>query len=106
MAPGIEELVKLTSDLQLDKIRDKYPTCYPEINPIDVYRAHLTNVLEEITGVDPQIIYNAIQWTSGLDKGDLIIAAPALRVKGKKPDELAKEWLAKVSLSSSALSYF
>lgn len=95
MAPAIEELVKLTSDLQLDKIRDKYPACYPEINPIDVYRAHLTNVLEEITGVDPQIIYNAIQWTSGLDKGDLIIAAPALRVKGKKPDELAKEWLAK-----------
>ncbi|ROV99059.1 hypothetical protein VMCG_06633 [Cytospora schulzeri] len=95
MAPSIDELVKLTSDLQLDNIRDKFPICYPEINPIDVYRAHLTNVLEKITGVDPKIIYNAIQWTQGLDKGDLIVAAPALRVKGKKPDELAKEWLDK-----------
>lgn len=98
MAPGIDELVKLTSDLKLDSIRDKFPACYPETNPIDVYRAHLTNVLEEITGVDPKIIYNAIQWTSGMDKGDLIIAAPALRVKGKKPDELVKEWSEKVRL--------
>ncbi|KUI56268.1 Arginine--tRNA ligase, cytoplasmic [Cytospora mali] len=95
MAPGIDELVKLTSGLRLDSIRDKFPTCYPEVNPIDVYRAHLTNVLKEITGVDTNIIYNAIQWTQGLDKGDLIVAAPALRVKGKKPDELVKEWAEK-----------
>ncbi|KAL1874232.1 arginyl-tRNA synthetase [Diaporthe australafricana] len=92
MATGINELVKLTSDLSLDNIRDKFPACYPETNPIDVYRAHLTNVLEKITGVEPKIIYNAIQWTQGLDKGDLIVAAPALRVRGKKPDELVKEW--------------
>lgn len=92
MATGIDELVKLTSDLSLDNIRDKFPTCYPETNPVDVYRAHLTNVLEKVTSVDPKIIYNAIQWTQGLDKGDLIVAAPALRVKGKKPDELVKEW--------------
>lgn len=98
MATGINELVKLTSDLSLDNIRDKFPTCYPETNPVDVYRAHLTNVLEKVTGVDPKIIYNAIQWTQGLDKGDLIVAAPALRVKGKKPDELVKEWEEKVSL--------
>lgn len=104
MAPGIDELVKLTSDLQLDNIRDKFPACYPEVNPIDVYRAHLTNILEEITGVDRTIIYNAIQWTQGLDKGDLIVAAPALRVKGKKPDELAKECLDKVSLTSTCPS--
>lgn len=97
MATGINELVKLTSDLSLDNIRDKFPTCYPETNPVDVYRVHLTNVLEKVTGVDPKIIYNAIQWTQGLDKGDLIVAAPALRVKGKKPDELVKEWEEKVS---------
>lgn len=103
MATGINELVKLTSDLSLDNIRDNFPTCYPETNPVDVYRAHLTNVLEKVTGVDPKIIYNAIQWTQGLDKGDLIVAAPALRVKGKKPDELVKEWEEKVSLPCHAL---
>ncbi|KAG8166007.1 hypothetical protein KVR01_004559 [Diaporthe batatas] len=92
MATGIDELVKLTSSLSLDTIREKFPNCYPETNPVDVYRAHLTNVLHEVTGVDPKIIYPAIQWTQGLDKGDLIVAAPALRVRGKKPDELVKEW--------------
>lgn len=105
MATGINELVKLTSDLSLDNIRDKFPACYPETNPIDVYRAHLTNVLEKITGVEPKIIYNAIQWTQGLDKGDLIVAAPALRVRGKKPDELVKEWSEKVSLPDHALKH-
>lgn len=93
---GIEELVKLASDISLDQVRAKFPNCYPETNPIDVYRLHLTSVLEKITGVDPKIIYTAIQWTMGLDKGDVVVASPALRVKGKKPDELAKEWADKV----------
>lgn len=93
---GIDQLVKLTSNLSLDQIRDKFPTCYPETNPIDVYRLHLTTLLEKITGVDPKIIYPAIAWTQGLNQGDLMMAVPALRVKGKKPDELAKEWAEKV----------
>jgi arginyl-tRNA synthetase len=75
---------------------DAYPNCYPEVNPIDVYRSHLTSLLRDVTGVDPTIIYNALQWTQSQDKGDLILAIPALRVKGKKPDELAKEWVDKV----------
>ena len=32
----------------------------------------------------------------GFEKGDLIVAVPALRVKGRKPDELAAEWSEKV----------
>lgn len=93
---AVDKLVKLVSDLSLDQIRDKYPLCYPERNPLDVYRLHLTNVLEKITGADPKVIYSVISWTAGLDKGDLVIASPALRVKGKKPDEQAKEWGEKV----------
>lgn len=89
---AVDQLVKLTSDLSLSEIREKFPTCYPETNPTDVYRLHLTKVLEKITGVDPNIIYPAVQWTQGLDKGDLMLAVPALRVKGKKPNELAEEW--------------
>lgn len=95
----VDQLVKLASDLSLSEIRDKFPTCYPVTNPTDVYRLHLTKVLEKITGVDPSIIYVAIQWTQGLDKGDLMLAVPALRVKGKKPNELAEEWGAQVFAS-------
>jgi arginyl-tRNA synthetase len=74
-----------------------FPNCYPALNPVDIYRAHLTEVLAPITGVDPLIVYNALQWTQTLDKGDLILPVPALRVKGKKPDAFAQEIIEKVT---------
>lgn len=73
-----------------------YANCFPEVNPVDVYRAHITGLLHEITGVDTAIIYPSLSWTQTLDKGDLVLAVPALRVKGKKPVELANEWAEKV----------
>ncbi len=84
----------------LEAIEEKYPNCHPEINPFDLYRAHLADVLAKVTGVDTKIIYPQLAWTVSLDKGDLVLAAPALRIKGKKPDELAKEWAEKVSPAS------
>lgn len=73
-----------------------YPNCFPEVNPVDIYRAHLTSILTGVTGVDAAIIYPALQWTQTLEKGDLVLPVPALRVKGKKPPELAAEWVEKV----------
>lgn len=81
--------------LPVDKL-DPYPGCFPAVNPVDVYRSHLTTLLHGVTGVDTSIIYPALQWTQSVEKGDLILAAPALRIKGKKPTELAEEWAAKV----------
>ncbi|RYP40386.1 hypothetical protein DL767_001741 [Monosporascus sp. MG133] len=66
---------------------DKYPNCYPEINP-------LTTILHQITGVDTKIIYGALQWTQALAHGDMMLPIPALRVKGK-PQELGEQWLEK-----------
>ncbi len=74
-----------------------YPNCNPEVNPIDIYRSHITDQLAEITGADPSVIYPAVQWPPSLDKGDLIVAVPALRLKGKKPADLAQEIAEKVS---------
>ena len=71
------------------------PSARPELNPIDVYRLHLTSILSDITGVDQAIIYPALQWTLTLDKGDLVLPVPALRIKGQKPPALAAEWAAK-----------
>jgi arginyl-tRNA synthetase len=92
----IDRLVQRVDGMSLEAIAEKYPNCYPELNPFDFYRAHLSNVLAEITGVDHKIIYPALSWTQSLEKGDLILAAPALRIKGQKPDELAKQWAEKV----------
>jgi len=80
---------------QLKQLKlDPYPGCYPAVNPFDIYRSHITTILQPITGVDAPIIYNALQWTATLDKGDLVLAVPALRVKGKKPDQFAQEIVA------------
>ncbi|TGJ81307.1 hypothetical protein E0Z10_g7462 [Xylaria hypoxylon] len=81
---------------QLEKLGslDKYPNCHPEVNPQDIYRAHITSIIHEITGVDNAIVYNALQWTLSLDKGDMVLAIPALRVKGN-PLVLGKQWLEK-----------
>ena len=92
----MDTLLKKVEGLSLEAIEKKYPNCHPEINPFDLYRAHLADVLAEVTGVDTKIIYPQLSWTASLDKGDIVLATPALRIKGKKPDELAKEWTEKV----------
>ncbi|ORY59182.1 arginyl-tRNA synthetase [Pseudomassariella vexata] len=86
---SFDNLVKKFADLPL---LDRYPNCFPDINPVDIYRSHITSILQGITGVDPKIVYSSIQWTQNSDKGDLVLAIPALRVKGK-PEELGKQWL-------------
>lgn len=93
---GLDKLTSLVNGLSLDSVTEKYPQAHPEINPLDLYRAHLSNVLAGISGVDTQIIYPAINWTTGLDKGDFVLAVPALRIKGQKPDALATKWAEEV----------
>lgn len=82
----------LTSTLQALGLKDlpSFPNSYPLLNPVDIYRAHIAELLAPITGADPQLIYQVIQWTQTLEKGDAVLPVPALRIKGKKPDEVAK----------------
>ncbi|KAK5659779.1 hypothetical protein OQA88_990 [Cercophora sp. LCS_1] len=101
----MEQLAKQVEGLALDGLTEKFLNCYPELNPLDLYRGHLTNVLADLTGVDPTIIYPNIQRTQGLDKGDLVLAVPSLRIKGKKFDELATEWAAKASPSLPSILF-
>jgi hypothetical protein len=91
-----EDLTGKLSALGLNDSLPKYPNCHPDVNIVDIYRAHLTSILAEVTGVDAAIIYPALAWTQTLEKGDLVLPVPALRVKGKKPVELAAEWAEKV----------
>jgi arginyl-tRNA synthetase len=91
---NMEDLMKRLAPLGLPDLPE-YPTAYPQLNPIDIFRLHLTSLLTKVTGVDWKIIYPALQWTLTLDKGDLVLPVPALRVKGKKPVELAEEWVSK-----------
>jgi hypothetical protein len=96
MAAAPSDLAEKLKKLSLATPLPKYPNCFPEINPVDIYRAHLTSILTEVTGVDAAVVYPALQWTQTLEKGDLVLPIPALRIKGKKPAELGEEWVAKV----------
>lgn len=69
---------------------------FTAINPVDVYRAHISKELASLTGLKATEIYPRLQWTQTLDKGDLVLPVPALRIKGKKPNELAAELVEKV----------
>ena len=65
-----------------------YPNSYPSLNPIDIYREHIAEIIAPIVGVEPSVVYSRLQWTQALDKGDLMLPVPALQLKGKKPQEL------------------
>ena len=69
---------------------------YTSINPVEIYRQHIGELLAPIVGVKAEEIVSKLQWTQTQDKGDLMLAAPALRIKGKKPNEQAAEWGEKV----------
>ncbi|XDG06420.1 hypothetical protein ABKA04_006035 [Annulohypoxylon sp. FPYF3050] len=92
---GINHLLSKLDNLTLDSISAKYPATYPEVNPFDLYRVHIAEVLAPITGVAAENIRPVISWTNALDKGDFILPVPALRIKGAKPDALGAEWAAK-----------
>lgn len=92
---SLDELSSTLKALGLSEV-PKEPNTYPESNPMDIYRSHITELLAPVAGVDKKIIYQALQWTNTLDKGDLVLPVPALRLKGKKPDDLAKELASQV----------
>src|SRR5579871_4596597 len=88
-----DTMADLTATLQSLGISEvpQLPNTYPALNPVDIYRSHITELLAPIAGVDPKIVHNTLQWTQTLATGDLVLPVPALRLKSKKPDELAKE---------------
>lgn len=68
-----------------------FQNSYPSLNPVDTYREHLSEIIGSLAGLNPSTVYPKLQWTQTMDKGDLILAAPALQIKGKKPQALAAE---------------
>ncbi|KAG9233406.1 arginyl-tRNA synthetase [Amylocarpus encephaloides] len=68
----------------------RFPGAFPATSPVDIYRAHIADKVGHITGVKPTIVHDAIQWTQTLDKGDCLLPIPALRIRGKMLDEVAR----------------
>jgi arginyl-tRNA synthetase len=60
-------------------------------NPVDFYRQHIAERVAPILDRKDSEIQPLLAWTTTQDKGDLMLATAALRMKGKPPPELAKE---------------
>ncbi|KAF1931813.1 arginyl-tRNA synthetase [Didymella exigua CBS 183.55] len=89
-ALSMEELSKTLKGLGLEQVPQE-PNTYPELNPFDIYRSHITELLAEVSGVDKKIIYPTLAWTAKPENGDLQLAVPALRLKGKDLKAYAQE---------------
>lgn len=87
MAHGIRELAANDGD---------YPGALPELKPLDVLRIAVSEELSRISGVSKELIFSSLETSNTLQKGDLLLATPKLRVKGVKPNELATGWAAQV----------
>ena len=61
-------------------------------NPVDLYRKQISQDLAPITGKPAEEIYERLAWTQTMEKGDLGLPVPSLRIQGKKPGEQALEF--------------
>ncbi|KEF52220.1 arginyl-tRNA synthetase [Exophiala aquamarina CBS 119918] len=64
-------------------------------NPIDFYRSYIAEILAPLLDRKADEVINFLQWTATLDKGDLSLPTAALRIKGKKPQDISEEIVAK-----------
>ena len=87
----------------------------PHGNPVDVYRNAISESLAPMTGKSATEISERLAYTATLDKGDLALPVPALRIQGKKPAELVNELAEKFpasdlvrqpTVSGSVLQFF
>ncbi|ETN39666.1 arginine-tRNA ligase [Cyphellophora europaea CBS 101466] len=61
------------------------------VNPVNFYRQHIAERVAPLADKKESEILPVLSWTQTLDKGDLMLPAAALRIKGKKPQEIAEE---------------
>ncbi|SCU98445.1 LAFA_0G17964g1_1 [Lachancea sp. 'fantastica'] len=90
-------VLSITSQLQKMSIEEPKPLegSFPEQNVVDLMRNYVSGELSKISGVSTDLIYPALEWTNTLDRGDLLIPVPRLRIKGANPKDLAVEWAEK-----------
>lgn len=70
---------------------------YPQSNTVDLCRNYITEQLSTIANVDKKVVFTALDWSTILENGDLIVPLPRLRLKGDL-DAMAADLAAKFPL--------
>ncbi|ODV87563.1 hypothetical protein CANARDRAFT_6090 [[Candida] arabinofermentans NRRL YB-2248] len=89
MTGSIETLTSSLSKLNLE-LPPSVNGSFPESNTVDLCRNFIADQLSTLAQVDRTLAYTCLEWSSVLEKGDLILPLPRLRLKGNL-DELAIE---------------
>ena len=93
------ENYQISPSSTMTSIQTKQLESFHAVNPLDRYRQHIAELLVPMVGVPAEDIIPRLQTTNTQDKGDLMLAVPSLRLKGKNPGELAAEWAEKFPYS-------
>ncbi|KAK5962686.1 arginine--tRNA ligase PWA37_005127 [Arxiozyma heterogenica] len=97
MAVATENIASQLAKLHIEE-PEKLEGSFPEVNVVDLMRNYIAVELSKISGVDKSLIYPALEWTNTMERGDLLIPVPRLRIKGANPKDLASEWAEKFPL--------
>ncbi|ODV93089.1 hypothetical protein PACTADRAFT_48594 [Pachysolen tannophilus NRRL Y-2460] len=89
---SVEFLTSSLGKLEINQLPPNVENSYPQSNVIDLLRNYITEELYKLSGVDKSIIFSALEWSTTLEKGDLLIPIPRLRIKNSNPKDLAIEW--------------
>lgn len=74
-----DTITKSLSELGLQTDASPMQGAFPDHNVIDVMRSYITLQMHSLTGISKEIIFPALDTTSTMDKGDLIVPLPRLR---------------------------
>ncbi|EXJ83723.1 hypothetical protein A1O1_07349 [Capronia coronata CBS 617.96] len=66
-----------------------FPLADTKNSPVDIYISYLAETVTQLTGCEPSVAYESIQWAN--DVGDLVVVVPRLRLPDVDPRVLAEE---------------
>ncbi|EXJ87599.1 hypothetical protein A1O3_04560 [Capronia epimyces CBS 606.96] len=67
----------------------QFPLADTQNSPVDIYLSYLADTLTQLTGCEPSIAYESIQWAN--DVGDLVVVLPRLRLPNIDPKVLSDD---------------
>lgn len=94
----IDGLTQLLETLSVSAPAAKFKESHILINPLDICRSSLAELLSSLVECNIQDAYKSIQWPNNIWNGDLSVTLPRLR-PGCKPAELSTELIDKVRRS-------
>jgi hypothetical protein len=90
MDPELLSLQALVQNIYAQ--RGEFPRCYPDIDPFDLYRVHISTLLSQINGISAQTIFHLLQKSLSHEPCGLVLNVKSLKTTDEKPQALAERW--------------